>query len=96
MCTISFHCRLRRKGGKWILNKYVLLFIVVLNIIDCALVLGELILDLHHVKSKYVTQTFDLVIALHVYMYNRCAVSLISVFIVRSFSATATCEISIV
>ena len=65
-----------------------------LNIIDCALVLGELILDLHHVKSKYVTPKFDLVIELHV--YNRCAVSLISVFIVRSFCATATCEISIV
>ena len=36
------------------MNKYVLLFIVVINIIDCALVLGELILDLHHVKRKYI------------------------------------------
>ncbi|XP_052799460.1 uncharacterized protein LOC128231081 [Mya arenaria] len=41
----------RRRGGKLLLNKYVLLVIVVLNIIDCALVLGELILDLHHVKD---------------------------------------------
>ncbi|XP_045176222.2 uncharacterized protein LOC123536823 [Mercenaria mercenaria] len=41
----------RRKCGKLLLSKYILLFIVVLNIIDCALVLGELILDLHHVKD---------------------------------------------
>ncbi|KAL4224773.1 Voltage-gated hydrogen channel 1 [Mactra antiquata] len=41
----------RRKCGKLLLSKYLLLFIVVLNIIDCTLVLGELILDLHHVKD---------------------------------------------
>jgi len=48
--------RLRRDGGKFLLNKYVLLVIVVLNIIDCALVLGELILDLHHVKGPHKRQ----------------------------------------
>lgn len=47
--------RWRRKGGKLLLSKYMLLFIVVLNIIDCTLVLGELILDLHHVKGIHFT-----------------------------------------
>lgn len=47
---ISF--RWRRKCGKLLLNNYLLLFVVVINIIDCALVLGELIFDLHHVKGK--------------------------------------------
>lgn len=46
--------RLRRKGGKMLLSKYTLLFIVALNILDCALVLGELILDLHHVKGEFI------------------------------------------
>ncbi|KAK3607458.1 hypothetical protein CHS0354_015602 [Potamilus streckersoni] len=43
--------RYRRKGGKLLHTKLVLLIIVLLNIIDCILVLGELILDIHYVKE---------------------------------------------
>ncbi|WAR03703.1 HVCN1-like protein, partial [Mya arenaria] len=42
--------RVRRKGEKALHTKYVLLAVVILNIIDCLLVLGELMLDI-----KYVT-----------------------------------------
>ncbi|KAL5006614.1 hypothetical protein ScPMuIL_015420 [Solemya velum] len=41
----------RQTGKKLIHSKHVLLCIVLLNIVDCVLVLGELILDLHHVKD---------------------------------------------
>lgn len=44
--------RWRYRGSKVLRSKYVLLMIVLLNIVDCALVLGELVLDLNHVKSR--------------------------------------------
>ncbi|KAL3842989.1 hypothetical protein ACJMK2_020957 [Sinanodonta woodiana] len=49
--------RYRRKGGKLLHTKLVLLIVVLLNIIDCILVLGELILDIHYVKE--LIQTSD-------------------------------------
>ncbi|KAK3085961.1 hypothetical protein FSP39_011377 [Pinctada imbricata] len=42
---------IRVSGEKILHTKKVLLLIVLLNIIDCALVLGELILDIHFVKG---------------------------------------------
>jgi len=44
--------RLRRKGERFLHSKHVLLIIVALNVIDCVLVLGELILDIHYVVGK--------------------------------------------
>lgn len=43
--------RFLHKGRKLLRSKNVLMMIVILNVIDCGLVLGELILDLHHVKD---------------------------------------------
>ncbi|XP_021353288.1 uncharacterized protein LOC110450231 isoform X2 [Mizuhopecten yessoensis] len=43
--------KIRRSGEQILHNKKVLLMIVVLNILDCALVLGELILDIHFIKE---------------------------------------------
>lgn len=43
--------RFRRRCEHVLHGKYVLLAIVILNLIDCALVLGELILDIHHLKE---------------------------------------------
>ncbi|XP_069131680.1 uncharacterized protein [Argopecten irradians] len=42
--------RWRRKGNQFFKSKYMLLTVVLLCITDCALVLGELTLDLHKVK----------------------------------------------
>ncbi|XP_060074503.1 uncharacterized protein LOC132554210 [Ylistrum balloti] len=41
--------RVRHKGQKFLHSKHVLLIIVGLNVIDCILVLGELILDVHFI-----------------------------------------------
>lgn len=46
--------RLRNSGAKILRSKRVLLLIVVLNVLDCVLVLGELLLDIHFVKGKAV------------------------------------------
>ncbi|XP_060608296.1 uncharacterized protein LOC132760342 [Ruditapes philippinarum] len=43
--------RLRLKGERMLHSKFVLLSVVVLNLIDCALVLGELILDIHFIRE---------------------------------------------
>ncbi|XP_069132698.1 uncharacterized protein [Argopecten irradians] len=43
--------KLRRSGEQILHSKKILLLIVVLNIIDCALVLAELILDIHFIKE---------------------------------------------
>ena len=40
--------RLRRKGEHMLHAKYVLLMIVILNVVDCLLVLGELMLDIKY------------------------------------------------
>lgn len=45
--------RWRRKGDKVLKSKYVLLTVALFCVTDCALVLGELILDLHKVKGQY-------------------------------------------
>lgn len=44
--------RWRRKGDKVLKSKYVLLTVALFCVTDCALVLGELILDLHKVKGQ--------------------------------------------
>ena len=46
-----FYFRLRLEGDKIFKSKYMLLIVVILCILDCALVLGELTLDLHKVKG---------------------------------------------
>ncbi|KAL4225346.1 Voltage-gated hydrogen channel 1 [Mactra antiquata] len=43
--------RLRLKGEHMLHSKHVLLAVVVLNLIDCVLVLGELILDIHFIRE---------------------------------------------
>ncbi|KAL3842604.1 hypothetical protein ACJMK2_020597 [Sinanodonta woodiana] len=43
--------RLRRKGEKFLHTKFVLMSVVLLNIIDCTLVLGELMLDIKYVTN---------------------------------------------
>lgn len=53
----------QRTGQKLVESKPVLFFIVILNVIDCILVLGELILDMYYVKgllesSQASTQAF--------------------------------------
>ena len=45
-------CRWRRKGYSFFKSKAVLMTVVCLCIVDCALVLGELTLDLYKVKGK--------------------------------------------
>lgn len=43
--------KLRYKGEKFMHTKWVLLAIVLLNIVDCVLVMGELILDIYYLKG---------------------------------------------
>lgn len=43
--------RLRRKGEMFFHSRFVILTVVILCVLDCALVLGELILDLHSVRD---------------------------------------------
>ncbi|GAB1599919.1 uncharacterized protein LOC115214246 isoform X4 [Argonauta hians] len=43
--------RLRRKGQMFFHSRFVILTVVILCVLDCALVLGELILDLHSVRD---------------------------------------------
>ncbi|XP_052799438.1 uncharacterized protein LOC128231058 [Mya arenaria] len=50
--------RVRRKGEKALHTKYVLLAVVILNIIDCLLVLGELMLDIKYV-TDLLTKEYD-------------------------------------
>ena len=50
--------RLRREGDKIFKSKYMLLIVVILCITDCALVLGELTLDLHKVKGWFTMWLF--------------------------------------
>lgn len=56
-CRIRFCIyisRLRYKGEKFMHTKWILLAIVLLNIVDCILVMGELILDIYYLKGmKY-------------------------------------------
>ncbi|VDI70898.1 Hypothetical predicted protein, partial [Mytilus galloprovincialis] len=42
--------RIQMKGEKLVHTKPVLLCVVLLNIIDCILVLGELVLDMYYIK----------------------------------------------
>ncbi|XP_012935543.1 uncharacterized protein LOC101857936 [Aplysia californica] len=44
--------RLRRQGQHQLHSKVVLLIVVVLNVIDCLLVMAELTLDFHHVSHR--------------------------------------------
>ncbi|XP_052802585.1 uncharacterized protein LOC128232854 [Mya arenaria] len=43
--------RLRHRGEMVLHSKQVLLAVVILNLVDCCLVLGELVLDIHYVKE---------------------------------------------
>ncbi|XP_048731494.2 uncharacterized protein LOC125648425 [Ostrea edulis] len=43
--------KLRYKGEKFMHTKWILLAIVLLNIVDCILVMGELILDIYYLKG---------------------------------------------
>ncbi|XP_052800337.1 uncharacterized protein LOC128231488 isoform X2 [Mya arenaria] len=43
--------RLRHRGEMILHSKHVLLAIVILNLVDCCLVLGELVLDIHYIKE---------------------------------------------
>lgn len=43
--------RLRLQGEHVLHSKHVLLVVVILNLVDCVLVLGELILDIHYIKE---------------------------------------------
>lgn len=49
--TICVTFRARRKGEHVLHSKQVLFCIIILNVIDCILVLGELILDMYYVKG---------------------------------------------
>ncbi|WAR03705.1 hypothetical protein MAR_010263 [Mya arenaria] len=51
------YVRVRRKGEKALHTKYVLLAVVILNIIDCLLVLGELMLDIKYVTGIVILTT---------------------------------------
>lgn len=46
--------RLRKRGEKLLHSKYVVIIVIILTIVDCSLVIAELILDLYSVKSKSV------------------------------------------
>ena len=50
----SFNFRIRKTGNKFLHTKGVLLLIVILNGLDCLLVLSELVLDVHFIKCKSV------------------------------------------
>lgn len=55
--------RVRHHGERLLHSKYVLLAVVILNIIDCILVMGELILDIHYIvnvleKSENLSSNF--------------------------------------
>ena len=67
LCHIAFHiyyssytvhtvcilcCRARRLGEIILHSKHILLIVVVVNLLDCCLVLGELILDIHFIKGN--------------------------------------------
>ncbi|KAL3842987.1 hypothetical protein ACJMK2_020955 [Sinanodonta woodiana] len=43
--------RFRHHGRRVLHSKHVLLMVVILNIVDCVLVLGELMLDIHYMKD---------------------------------------------
>ena len=44
--------RIRKRGAKFLHTKAVLLLIVLLNSLDCVLVLSELVLDVSFVRGK--------------------------------------------
>lgn len=50
---VVFH-RLRKRGEKLLHSKYTVILVIVLTVIDCSLVIAELILDLYSVKSESV------------------------------------------
>lgn len=68
--NISCCFRLRYKGEKFMHTKWVLLAIVLLNIVDCVLVMGELILDIYYLKGSfkhfYIKCVFSKLIIFHV------------------------------
>ena len=49
--AFKFVFRVRHKGELLLHSKAVLMLIVLLNLVDCLLVLSELILDIHYVKG---------------------------------------------
>ncbi|XP_076466809.1 uncharacterized protein LOC143297814 isoform X3 [Babylonia areolata] len=49
--------RIRRRCEDILHAKPMLLFIVVLNVIDCLLVIGELTLDFHHISNRFLART---------------------------------------
>ncbi|XP_046373431.1 uncharacterized protein LOC124146915 isoform X1 [Haliotis rufescens] len=49
--------RFRKKGEKILHSKYIVIFVIILTITDCALVIGELILDLYSVKKTLRTNS---------------------------------------
>ena len=52
LCILYFN-RVRKKGEHLIHSKHILLLVVLLNLIDCLLVLGELMLDIKYVTGIY-------------------------------------------
>ena len=48
-----FFYRARRLGEIILHSKIVLMLVVIINLLDCCLVLGELILDIHYIKGKH-------------------------------------------
>ena len=48
-----------RHGGEMVLHsKQVLMAVVILNLVDCCLVLGELVLDIHYIKGDRSRSSF--------------------------------------
>lgn len=54
--TTFLRFRFRHKGALVLHSKHVLLLVVILNLVDCSLVLSELILDIHYVKGNTVCE----------------------------------------
>ena len=53
-CTPPSVFRARRLGEIILHSKQILLLVVVVNLLDCCLVLGELILDIHYIKGNII------------------------------------------
>ena len=49
---LHFYFRIRKRGAKLLHTKAVLLLVVLLNSLDCVLVLSELVLDVSFVRGK--------------------------------------------
>lgn len=53
--TDTFGSRLQRKCEEVVHSKQVLLLVIILNVLDCLLIMSEMTLEFYHVSCEYST-----------------------------------------